>query len=122
MARAGLTPRVEDLEEQQEKLEKIVTRLRRDQLNTRKQMRELGQRVDQILPGVNEKLDEQTRHIERHVSDANDATKQFVTAAVVDVARQWPAAAVMAVSAVTALGIALIVNLLLAVARLPHLS
>jgi hypothetical protein len=124
-----LTPRVDALEKsldelagRQTKLEGIATQLRRDQRDTRKLVRDLSDLVHKIVPNVNEKLDEQTVAINEHVDQQLQEQSRFVVATVVDVARQWPAAAIVAVTAVLGIvGIAA-ADLLLAAAHLPHLS
>ena len=113
---------VDELAERQARLEKVAAQLRRDQRDTRKHLRDLTERVDLIVPGVHQKLDEQTAAINQHVDERNDALQSFVLAQVVESARQWPAPAIVAVTAVLALVVAIGGDLLLAAAHLPHLS
>lgn len=116
MPDAPLTDRVDKLETQYAKLERSVTQLRRDQRDTKKHLGELTKRVDLILPSVAAKLDEQTGHINAHVDERNDALQGFVLDKLVETARQWPAAAIVAVSVVvalvSALGAALVLDAL----------
>jgi hypothetical protein len=120
-ARTALGPRVETLEGEVEALKKTTAQLKRDQSATRRLVRDLAKVVDGILPSVTKELAAQTETIENHVDGAVEQLRQSVFASVVDVARQWPAAAIVAVTAVLTVGAAIVANWILAAEHLPHI-
>jgi len=105
---APLGPRVDTLEAQVAELRKTTAQLRRDQSTTRRLVRDLGKRVDQILPTVKTHLDAQTEAINEHVDEQLEEQRQFVLATIVDVARQWPAPALVAVTFMLAIAAAVL--------------
>lgn len=119
--RKPIGPRVDTLEEQVAQLERTTTLLRRDQSATRKLVRELGRRVDAILPGVKEGFEAQTKEINHHVDEQLAAQNEFVSDTMIKVAREWPAAAIIIVTAVLAVVVVVIANWLLAAQHLPHI-
>jgi hypothetical protein len=110
------------LEQRVEKLEQTTQKLQRDQSATRRLVRDLKRQVDTILPSVKSELVDQTREITTHVDEELAAHRQFVLETIVDVARQWPASAVVIATIVGGAAAAAVVDLLLAAAHLPHLS
>jgi|SRR5579872_1891457 len=115
--RPTLGPRVDTLEEKVEQLTKTTAQLRRDQSATRKLVRELGRRVDAILPSVKTELDAQTVAIEGHVSKSSDDMKLFV----MGVARQTPAWALIALTFLVTVAATVLANWILAAQHLPHI-
>jgi hypothetical protein len=98
-----ITDRVDLLEDAVTNLKKTTAQLKRDQTATRKHLEQLQIRVDSILPGVKESLNEQTDEIESHVSRALDEMQTTMYEKLIDMARQWPAAAIISVTAVLTL-------------------
>lgn len=103
-----LGPRVDTLEAQVADLRKTTAQLKRDQSATRRLVRELGKRVDQILPAVTTELGQQTETINAHVDDQIEALRSSFFASLIDVARQWPASAVVTVTFVLAVAAAVL--------------
>ena len=133
--RRPLGPRVDDLEKAVEQLredqdeltgrtgelEKLSRRIKTDLADTRKQMRQLEETVNARIGSVHEALKSQTEELEDHVTAANEATKQFVLATLVDVARQWSAPAIIAVTTVLAIVAAVAAGWILAATGHLHL-
>jgi hypothetical protein len=112
-----LAPRVDDLEVAVAELKKSTASLRRDQTATRRLVRELGKRVDQILPTVKTELEAQTTAIETHVSKSSDDVKLFV----MSVARQTPAWALVTLTFLITIAATVVANWILAAENLPHI-
>ena len=108
-----ITERVDLLEDAVAELKKTTAQLKRDQSATRKHLAVLQTRVDSILPGVKANLDEQTEEIEGHVSRALDEMQKSMYDSLLDLARSWPTAAIVAVTSVITLVVGVGVGYLL---------
>ena len=130
-ARRALAPRVEHLERKvdqladghdelaarQTRLERVTAQLRRDQRETRKLVAELHDTVRGIPAAVKSDLDRQTDAIEVIVAKSEVRNADRITG----VARQWPAGAIILITAVLALVAGVGVDLILAAFHQPHL-
>lgn len=116
-----LGPRVEILEGEVEALKKTTAQLRRDQSATRRLVRDLAKTVEGILPSVKTELEAQTKTIENHVDDAVEQLRQSVFASLVDVARQTPAWALVALTFLATIAATVVANWVLAAEHLPHI-
>jgi len=94
------------------RLHKIVDRLHRGQKETTIRVDALTERIEglpsTIEASVQSQLDKQTEQILEHVDDKQQAVLGFVTDKLVETARQWPAPAIIAVTAVLALIVAVV--------------
>jgi|SRR5579884_275519 len=106
------------LEQRVATLEKSTAKLQRDHTATRRLVRDLTKRVDAILPDVKVALKAQTGELKVAIAESETRNADRIT----DVARQWPATAVVIATIAGGAVAAALVDLLLAAARLPHLS
>lgn len=113
-ARKPTGERLDTLEERVSKLERLTDRVRRDQRETVRQVKELRELVEGVPGKVKMLIDEQTSDVKVAIAESETRNADRIT----DVARQWPAGAIVAATA----ALAIVGDLLLAAFHLPHLS
>lgn len=124
-----LETRMDALAHRQGELEKISEQLRTDQAETKRQidavkgrLTKLERVVRESFDAVHERFDEQTQAINEHVDERHEALQRWVLENLVDVARQWPASALVAVTIVLTIVATVIGGWLLNAAHVIHIG